>query len=736
MASSKNGINRRQFLQIGSGSVAAMLIPQIRLDAGEIPKTQRPNILWVSCEDISPDLGCYGDSYAVSPNIDALAAQGVRYTNVYTNAGVCAPSRSGIITGMYPTTIGTHHMRCKGVPPAYVKCFSEYLRAAGYYCTNNVKTDYQFDPPLTAWDDSSRKAHWRARAKDQPFFAVFNFTTSHESKIRDRSEGFQKRLAGLQPHEKHDPAKAVLPPYYPDTPTVRRDWAQYYDIITLMDKQVGDILKQLEDDGLADNTIVWFWGDHGRGLPRGKRWIYDSGIHVPLIIKVPEKLRKLAIQDNPDAVKPGTVNDELIAFIDFAPTMLSLAGVKIPDHIQGRAFLGSQKARPREYIFAARDRMDEAYDLIRAVRDKRYKYIRNYMPHLTRGQDIEYMNQMPTMQEMRRLNAEGELKGPQKQYFEETKPVEELYDTHNDPHEVVNLADDPKYRDVLERMRKVHAKWMKQTSDIGLIPEPGFDEMKRPGGKWQTTAEPMLVGGAESTTTESALTIYCPTPGASMAYRIEGAGNNVTGWKLYTKPVQLKPGQILHAKACRIGFKDSEEVKFKLGDTVLVVPPGVTIPHWTDKLNKTDLLKRLRRIKKPDHKGEKAIPKYFEALADEYASVRYWAVVGLHNNCKESSDVELAKVSIKKMLKDPAPVVRIAAAHALCDWGREKDALPVLIEALKCDTDKARLYAIIALKKIGQKARPALPQIKAALKDSDDYVQRVTRATVKRLEGR
>jgi len=280
-----------------------------------------------------------------------------------------------------------------------------------------------------------------------------------------------------------------------------------------MDEQAGQTLRQLEEDGLADNTIVWFWGDHGRGLPRAKRWIYDSGIRVPLIIRVPEKLRKAAMPSNPNAVKPGTVNDDLIAFIDFAPTMLSLAGVKIPEHIQGRAFLGGQKAEPREYVFAARDRMDEAYDLIRAVRDKRYKYIRNYMPHVTRGQDIEYMNRMPTMQEMRRLNAEGKLKGAERQYFEPTKPVEELYDTLNDPHEVKNLADDPEYKDVLKRMREVHKDWVMETCDVGLIPEPEFDEMKRPGGQWQTTATPKFDLGSEAPDKGRHITITCATEG-------------------------------------------------------------------------------------------------------------------------------------------------------------------------------------------------------------------------------
>ena len=732
MAGSKNNMNRREFLRVGSGSVAAAMLAQVPIKASEAGKAEQPNILWVSCEDTSPDLGCYGDSNAVTPNIDRLATQGVRYTNVYANAGVCAPARSGIITGMYPTTIGTNHMRCKGVPPAEVKCFSEYLRAAGYYCTNNSKTDYQFAPPVTAWDESSRKAHWRGRAKGQPFFAVMNFTISHESK------NWPKKGEKLT----HDPTKAVVPPYYPDTPVVRENIARYYDNVTKMDEQAGQTLRQLEEDGLADNTIVWFWGDHGRGLPRAKRWIYDSGIRVPLIIRVPEKLRRVAMPSNPGVLSPGGVNDDLVAFIDFAPTMLSLAGVKIPEHIQGKAFLGSQKAEPREYVFAARDRMDEAYDLIRAVRDKRYKYIRNYMPHVTRGQDIEYMNRMPTMQEMRRLNAEGKLKGAERQYFEPTKPVEELYDTLNDPHEVKNLADDPEHKDVLKRMREVHKDWVMETSDVGLIPEPEFDEMKRPGGEWQTTATPKFSVGSEAPDKGKHIAITCVTEGASIACRVGGGWNAKTGWKLYTKPVLLEAGEALYAKACRLGFKDSSETRLKLSGmaaTVDVRGPktaGEAIPHWRDKLDETDLLKRLWKIKKLDYKGEKAIQDYLEALNDEYASVRYWVVVGLHNNCESSGDTERAKAALEKALKDPATVVRIAAAHALCDMDKEDIALPVLAAALQDKTDKARLYAVIALGRIGEKARPALPAIRAALKDKDNYVQRVTRAVLGRLENK
>ena len=332
---------------------------------------KRPNILWISCEDTSPDLGCYGDEYATTPNLDRFATEGARYTRCFSISGVCAPSRSSIITGMYQTTIGTMHMRTRAVPSPEVKCFTEYLRAAGYYCTNNSKTDYQFEPPFTAWDESSTKAHWRNRAKDQPFFAVMNLTVSHESSIRMPESRRRRGGDRVPPEMRHDPGKAKVPPYYPDTPVTRRDWATYYDTVTAMDMQVADILKELEDDGLADDTIVFFWGDHGRGLPRAKRWIYDSGIHVPLIVRWPGR------------IEPGSVVEDLVSFVDFGPPVLSLAAVDVPSHMQGQPFLGDQKAAPREYIYASRDRMDEAYDLIRAVRDKRYKYIRNYMPEVT-----------------------------------------------------------------------------------------------------------------------------------------------------------------------------------------------------------------------------------------------------------------------------------------------------------------------------------------------------------------
>ena len=501
-----------------------------------------PNILWISLEDTSPDFGCYGDKYAVTPNIDRLASEGCRYTNVFTHAGVCAPSRSGIITGMYPTSMGTHLMRCQGVPQSYVKCFTEYLRAAGYYCTNDSKTDYNFDAPITAWDENRKGAHWRNRPGDDvPFFSVINLTTTHESQIRLPEEKLAERRASLTSEELHDPADAPLPPFYPDTPVTRRDMANYYDNLTFTDKAVGRILKDLEEDGLAESTIVFLWGDHGRGLPRYKRWIYDSGIRCPLIVRWPEKL------------KAGSVSDELVAFIDFAPTVLSLAGLEIPPHMHGQAFLGPKKGEPREYIYAARDRMDETHDIIRAVRDKRFKYIRNYRPDLPYAQPINTMDLMPTMKEWRRLAGEGKLSGPQAIFFQPTKPLEELYDTAVDPHEIRNLVSEPRLAGVLERLREAHEQWRLDTGDMGLTPEGELNEFRRPRGIWFVTHDPRI------SIENGKATIMCDTRGASVAYSIAASRQKKpTRWLLYSEPVPLPQGAIIHAQACRLGYKDSQ----------------------------------------------------------------------------------------------------------------------------------------------------------------------------------
>jgi N-sulfoglucosamine sulfohydrolase len=520
------------------------LVPSRAL--ADTPK--RPNILWITCEDMSPDLGCYGDGYARSPNLDKLARQGALFKRAFSVAPVCAPSRSAIITGMYPTTIGTHHMRCKGVPPSYIRCFTEYLRALGYYCTNNVKTDYNFDSPITAWDESSAKAHWRnRRRKDQPFFAVINITTTHESQVRLDAKQFAKRTAKVKLEDRHDPGMAKIPPYYPDTPIVRNDWARYHDLITAMDIQVGEILAQLEEDGLADSTIVFFYSDHGRGLPRAKRWLYGSGLHIPLLVRWPGQIR------------PGTVREDLVSALDFPPTVLALAGAEVPKHLQGQVFLGDKTAQPRPYIFGVRDRMDEKYDRIRCVRDARYHYVRNFEPKIPYAQNIAYMDLMPTMQEWRRLHALGQLKGAAALFFLPEKPEEELYDVNADPHEVNNLAGSPKHQQVLKKMRQALLDWQKQTRDLGHIPEEKLWEMVRPGGKWSVTQAPVIESKASNVQGSLRVRITCPTEGASIAYSFDEGKN--ARWLLYAGELTVNQPATLRARAFRLGYKDSPEVQ-------------------------------------------------------------------------------------------------------------------------------------------------------------------------------
>ena len=446
---------------------------------------KRPNILWVSCEDTSPQIGCYGDRHSITPNIDRLASKGVRYTRAHAVAGVCAPSRSGIITAMYPSTLGSQYMRCSVALPDFVKCFPEYLRKAGYYCTNNAKTDYNFPVPSGAWDEVSRTAHWKNRKADQPFFAVFNIETTHESQIRRRGADYDRMIKRLKPEQRQDPKKLDLPPYYPDTAESRRDWAQYYELITAMDYEFGDRVKELVDAGLLEDTIVFFWGDHGVGLPRAKRWLYESSTRVPLVIHVPEQFRMRS------QAAPGSVDDQLVSLIDLGPTVLNLAGVPIPKHFHGRAFLGPNLTPPREAVYGARDRMDERYDSVRTVRDKQYRYIRNFQPHLPYAQHTAYMEEGFVMKELRRAQKEGSLPAAAKTYMGETKPVEELYDTENDPHELKNLADSPAHRAILHRMQSMQSNWSAETHDVGLVPEPDLDDRgKKAGSRYEAFHQP------------------------------------------------------------------------------------------------------------------------------------------------------------------------------------------------------------------------------------------------------
>lgn len=414
---------------------------------------ERPNILWITSEDNSPLLGCYGDAQATTPHLDAMAAAGVRYTNAFANVPVCAPARFCILTGLHAAAMGTLHMRSRYRVPDFVRPLPRYLRDAGYYCTNKSKTDYNFKTKdKSHWDACGGGASYRNRDAGQPFFSVINLMTTHESKIH----------GGGTPD--HDPAAMDLPPYHPDIPAVRRDTARYYDQIEQMDDEVGDILAQLEADGVAENTIVFYYADHGGVLCRSKRFVYDTGTRVPLIVRFPERYRHLAPGD------PGTSCDRLVSFVDLAPTVLSLAGIDVPGHMHGAAFLGEQQAPEPEAVFVYRGRMDERIDLVRGAHDGRYAYFRNYMPHRIYAQRISYLWRAESVPAWEEEYRQGRCDAVQSRFWER-KPSEELYDTRADPWQVHNLATDPEHAGALQRLRGAVADWTRDIQDVGFFPE-------------------------------------------------------------------------------------------------------------------------------------------------------------------------------------------------------------------------------------------------------------------------
>ncbi len=531
--------NRRDFIKkVGLGTAILSLSGVF----SKCTKTaEKPNILWLSCEDISPHLGCYGYDNAITPNLDKLASKGLLYENAFTTAPVCAPNRSSIITGLYSTTLGTHNMRAGGEGVKYsefpekpdnIKLFSENLRSAGYYCINNDKEDYQFDTPESAWDESSDSAHWRNRPQGKPFFAVFNIHKSHESTLRSSGKEFKEETPSLKASERQDPAKLSPPPYYPDTDLTNRVWANYYETITAVDHWVGDMLKQLQEDGLADNTIVFFWSDHGVGLPRAKRCIYDSGTHVPLIVYTPPKY-----QDKLN-FKPGTRTDQLVSSFDLGPTVMDITGLKIPDYMQGQSFLGGNREE-RNYVFSTRDRMDERYDMIRTIRDKRFRYIFNFEPFKPY---IQYMNtpeKGAVMQQLRKLRKAGKLSPPAERLMASSKPQEELYDTDNDPHEIDNLANKPEYQQIKSEMRQKLFEWMIETRDLGLIPEPELVKYEQELGSryaikqhlgknfWQKLQKVAVLSGKPSVMDIGKLTNYLDYDNASIKFwALIGLGNS------------------------------------------------------------------------------------------------------------------------------------------------------------------------------------------------------------------
>lgn len=432
----------------------------------ELP-VEKPNIVWLIAEDISPALGVYGDPLANTPNLDALAERSIVYERAYATAPICAPARSALVSGLYATSMGTMHLRSETPFSDNLLTLPEHLAAAGYYTSNQNKTDYNFDPTGRWIERSGSVTPWRNRGDNQPFYSVFNFGTSHESRA-NREQRYQEAVANLPEDQFHTPQDMVLPPYYPDTKLSREVWARYYDTITVMDHNVGSVLDSLEVDGLMENTIIFFFGDHGHGLPRYKRWLYHTGLHVPFFVYIPEKYKHLT-----DKELDARVQD-LVSFVDFPATTLNLAGVDIPASMEGIPFLGPDTPEPRTAVFGARDRADDMFEMSRAIVDERYIYIRHYMPHLPYIQTgVINSNNKLAYRALREAHESGLTNAEQAKLWQ-SKPVEELYDLVTDPMELTNLAENSETADIKERLRGQLQDWIIETKDLGLLSEAEY----------------------------------------------------------------------------------------------------------------------------------------------------------------------------------------------------------------------------------------------------------------------
>lgn len=416
---------------------------------------QRPNVLWITSEDNSCYLGCYGCPNAHTPHLDRLAADGIRYRNAFSNAPVCSTARSTLITGMHACSLGVHHHRSRVQIPDSFLLYPELLHTAGYYCTNNSKEDYNIQGRSRIWDESSRHAHYRNRKQGQPFFAIFNLTTTHEGQVAAKEGKSNFRIS---------PDDFVLPPYHPDTPAIRRDWANYYDLMTSMDQQVGKLLDDLQQSGEAENTIVFYYSDHGGALPGGKRSIGDVGTRVPLIVRFPEKWRHLS------PAHPGQWVDQPVSFVDFPATLLSICNVEVPKHYEGTVFLGERASNPQPFVFLFRGRMDERYDTVRSIRTTTHRYVKNYSPHRPVGQHYTYaFSVQPSMRSWYEEFKNGNCDDIQARYWL-PKNGEELYETVSDPDELNDLASRESNQKLKEMRHQLRSRII-ALRDVGFIPE-------------------------------------------------------------------------------------------------------------------------------------------------------------------------------------------------------------------------------------------------------------------------
>jgi N-sulfoglucosamine sulfohydrolase len=433
--------------------------------SGKVQVAEQPNIVWIVCEDMNPILGCYGDKLAKTPNIDKLAETGIVFRHAYASAPICAPARSCLITGVYPTSLGTPHLRQEQTIPQWMKTFPQYLTESGYFTSNQNKTDFNFSPQGVFDYHKDDLYPWRQRQEGQPFFSFFNIGDTHEGPGNSLTR-YKELTSGLPETSFTSSNEITLPPYYPETPEMREIWARYYDLAAAMDVKVGQIIKNLEEDGLMENTIIFFFSDHGHGLPRYKRWLNITGLQVPFVAWLPEKYQHLAKNTQ------GTENHNLVSFVDFAPTVLNLAGIDIPQQMNGKPFLGNNLPEPHGYLFASRDRADDMYEASRAIHDLEFIYIRHYLPHLPYFQpgiiSSEAKESHRALQDARRAG----VMPPAGEVMFHPKPVEELYDLGNDPDELNNLVNNPDYARVLADMRDKLKQEILSTRDACFLFEP------------------------------------------------------------------------------------------------------------------------------------------------------------------------------------------------------------------------------------------------------------------------
>jgi len=604
-----NNLNRREFLKYAGLGAAALGLGACSV---KTKSRQKPNILWIIAEDMSAHFSCYGDTTIQTPNIDRLAAEGARFTNAYVTSPVCSPSRSAMITGMYQTTIGAHHHRSSYREarihlPEEIKLLPRYFQEHGYYTVNGGtkttvyhsdihknkiklgKTDYNFVWNRELYDNS----YWKNREPNQPFFAQLQF---HGGKNR-----------GAKVPNPVDPAKVKIPPYYPDDPVIRKDWARYLNSVIFFDNHVGEVLKTLDEQGIADNTIVILFTDHGISHARGKQFLYDEGIHIPLIIRWP------------GVIKPGGQRNDLVSHIDIAATSLYAAGIAIPNYMQGRSLFG-RDYKPRQHVFSARDRCDETLDCIRSVRTSRYKYIRNFYPDRSHMQPNRYKNHKQIIKTMRKLFAEDKLNSLQARIFQPRRPVEELYDTKNDPYETNNLADSPQHRKIRESLNSTLTQWMCETGDLGLVPEPVLFELAKKYG----SPYAVLRQKENENLLEQILEV------------IE------IGEQKSSKSAGLLMGKLLEGRA--------------------------SVRFWA-----------ARKLANMGIHGEKALPVLELGLYDDSASVRVESARAL---CKIGREDEGLKVLVKQLKNKDNAIIRHYAALALEDIGQKAyPALPALKQA-------------------------------------------------------